>query len=370
VTNPKAVVKDPIPFSRPHLRNIQPYTPGVQPVEEGWIKLNTNELPYSPPSSVAEAIYQETGRLTLYPNPTSQPLRVAIARHYDLADNQVIIGNGSDDILNLLTRAFGSEKQVVAETFPSYSLYKVLVGASNGELKPITFDTSFALPVEELAATRPNILFLTSPNAPTGVAFTNEVLARLLERMDCPVVVDEAYAEFSKQTAIDLLGQFENLFVTRTFSKAYGLAGLRVGYGLGAPSVIKLLDGVRDSYNVNRLSQAGALAAIREQAYYRSVIAKVIATRDRVREALLARGWEVYPSETNFLFAAPPAIHNHTGPMASQLFAHLESMRILVRYFGRHPLTERFLRISVGTDDQMDRLLEEIDSWTSRQTEA
>ncbi len=351
-------------LAQPHVVKLQPYAPGKQPGEGGWIKLNTNELPYGPPPAVGEAIASEVDKLARYPNPVSRDLREALARFHGLSPAQVIVGNGSDDILNLLVRVFGGLGRTTLDTTPSYSLYPVLATISGGVIQSIPFGKAFNLPVEALAGSGAQLLFLTCPNAPTGVRFPLSQLEELSRRFTGILVIDEAYAEFAEESALALLKEFENVVITRTFSKAYGLAGLRVGYGMASAEVISLLDRVRDSYNVNRLSQAGAMAALASMDYYRAAIAEIKATRERVRSALDELGWLVYPSEANFLFGAPVGVDGCPGPkVAADLFSFLENRKILVRYFPKHPLTEAFLRISIGSPLEMERFIEEVTSW-------
>jgi histidinol-phosphate aminotransferase len=350
---------------QPHLRNLEAYTPGVQPAGTGWIKLNTNELPFPPPAEVRTAIFEETERLARYPNPRSEGLREVLAGLHGVNANQVIVGNGSDDLLNLLARAFGGAGRQTLETFPSYSLYPVVTAIAGGEIASIPFGEAFSLPVEELISSGADLLFLTCPNAPTGIRFSFSQLERLAEGFSGLLVIDEAYVEFAEASALPLLAKFENVVLTRTFSKAYGLAGLRVGYALASPAVISILDRIRDSYNVNRLSQAGAIAAIKLPEFYRNCVNEIRQTRQRVRDALLGLGWKVYPSEANFLFGAPVDGEGVHGPeVALSLFKYLEAHKILVRYFPKHPLTAPFLRISIGTNSEMNRFLEEVRSWT------
>ena len=293
----------------PHIAKLHAYTPGLQPTESGWVKLNTNECPYPPSPRLAEALRHEIGAdgaaLRLYPNPKSAPLRSVIARlhGHGLAEENVCVGNGSDDILNLLIRAFCTQDAAAGYTLPSYSLYPVLVEIQDGRTATIEFDRSMRLPIERIQASTARAFFLTSPNAPTGVAFSNAELERVLAAFKGLLVVDEAYAPFANENALPLLARHSNLVVVRTLSKAYALAGIRVGYALAHPEIIGLLDRVRDSYNVNRLSQAAAIAALGDQPYYDGVIAKVKATRDRgVVEFAGRRGWFTYPSQSNFIF--------------------------------------------------------------------
>jgi histidinol-phosphate aminotransferase len=220
------------------------------------------------------------------------------------------------------------------------------------------------LPFKDLAKVEAKILFITSPNAPTGVGFSNASLSRVIENFDGVVVVDEAYADFASENATALLSRYRNLVVTRTFSKSYGLAGLRLGYGLADKEVIDILDRVRDSYNVNRLSQAGGLAALKDQSYLKAVAAKICRTRDYYRAEWEKMGWFCYPSQSNFLFVEPRDAAGKCGSaVAQELFEYFRANKILVRYFPSSPLTDSFLRISVGDEDQMLRVSETIQKW-------
>jgi histidinol-phosphate aminotransferase len=353
----------------PHIPKLHAYTPGLQPIGTGWVKLNTNECPYPPSPRVAEAIRGEVGEdgasLRLYPNPPSQPLREALASHHGLRAENVCVGNGSDDILNLLVRVFCAPTAPAGFTLPSYSLYPVLVGIQDGRSEIIEFDRSLRLPVEKIAASSARIFFLTSPNAPTGVGFGAEEIEQALLGFRGLLVVDEAYAPFAREDAVALLARHSHLIITRTFSKAYALAGLRVGYALAHPDVVGLLDRVRDSYNVNRLSQAAALAALGDQEYYAGVIAKVRATRDDcIRRWSEGRGWFTYPSDANFIFTEPRDAGGRVGAEVAEGAARfLEQRKILVRRFPSHALTASFLRVSVGTDDEMLALNQALDAW-------
>lgn len=366
----QAVQEDPAALIRErvlaHVRAVHPYVPGDQPSGGGWVKLNTNELPYPCSPRVGPAIAAEVARLPKYPDPASRPLRAAIARHHGVGTDQVIVGNGSDDILNLLVRVFSPEGEGTWMTFPGYSLYPTLVAIRGSRIDHVPFAEDMRLPVEALVAADPALLFLTTPNAPTGVGFPNEEIRALLEGTRGIVVADEAYADFANENAIALLAEYPRLVITRTFSKSFGLAGLRVGYALAHPEVIGYLDRVRDSYNVNRLSQAGALAALEDTAYYADVVARVKSTRDRFAQSLGERGWFSYPSATNFVFTRPATSSGATGAdVARSLFEHLRNDHILVRYFPSHPFTEAFLRISIGTDEDMAVVENSIQRWTS-----
>ncbi len=360
----------------PHIAQLHAYTPGLQPTEPGWVKLNTNECPYPPSPRVAEALLREIGAgaeagasLRLYPNPKSASLRATIARLHarenaGLTEAHVCVGNGSDDILNLLVRAFCTQTAAAGLTLPSYSLYPVLVGIQDGRTTVIEFGRDMTLPVERIAASTARAFFLTSPNAPTGVAFANADLERVLAGYRGLFVVDEAYAPFARENAVPLLAKYPNLVVVRTLSKAHALAGIRVGYALAHPEVIDLLDRVRDSYNVNRLSQAAAIAALGDEAYYAALIARVIATRDRCAAEFAARGWFTYPTQANFIFTEPKNARGESGPaVAKSAYDFLYRHKVLVRHFPSHALTAPFLRLSVGTDAEMRVLSETFDRW-------
>lgn len=356
-------------FALPNVQRLHAYTPGLQPTEPGWVKLNTNECPYPPSPRVVDALKEEIGAdgatLRLYPNPQSAALRSVVARLHGLDEKYVCIGNGSDDTLNLLIRVFCSSSSALGFTFPSYSLYPVLVEIQDGRCASIDFDRSLRLPLDRIAQSQARIFFLTSPNAPTGVAFSNAEIEEVLKRFKGIVVVDEAYAPFAEENAASLVAKHPRLVVVRTLSKAYALAGLRVGYSLSHPEVTDLLDRVRDSYNVNRLTQVAAAAALQDEAYYAGVIGRVKATRDRFQKDLRERrGWFVYPSQSNFVFAEVRDARGATGPaVAKSLYDFLYANKVLVRYFPSHALTAPFLRISVGTDDEMLVLNQKIDAW-------
>ena len=352
----------------PKLLAAEPYVPGDQINEPGWIKLNTNESPYPPSPLVIDAAQAELDRLTLYPDPAARKLRERIAAHWKVDPGRVIAGNGSDDILNLLVRVFSDGGRKAGAMHPSYSLYPVLAAANGSAWENVPFEIPFRLPVERVVGAGCNLFFLTSPHAPSGVAFPMREIGELADGLDGLLVVDEAYGDFSGGSAVSLVGRHPNLFVTRSFSKSFGLAGLRVGYGIGSAEVVGWLDRVRDSYNLDRVAQAAAVAALDDWGYFEATIGKITYIRDFYRNEIEEIGWKVYPSQANFLFLEPRDSGGRTGSdVAGDLFRFLRERRILVRYFGTHALTRNFLRISMGDEDQMAALWDTITQWRNNE---
>ncbi|MEM0965484.1 MAG: histidinol-phosphate transaminase [Verrucomicrobiota bacterium] len=355
-------------YVTPKVLAVDPYVPGAQINEDGWIKLNTNESPFPPSPLVLEAARAEMEKVTLYPNPTSQPLRDAVASFWKIEPAQVICGNGSDDILNLLIRVFSDDSKSAGAMEPSYSLYPILAAINGSRWISVPFTDPFRLPVKEIVAANPNLFFLTCPHAPSGVAFPLSVIEQLAETIDGILVVDEAYGDFASDTTVEILDRHPNLVITRSFSKSFGLAGLRVGYAVASSEIVSLLDRVRDSYNLDRVAQAAGCAALKDWGYFDATIGKITYIRDFYRNEMEGIGWEVYPSQANFLFARPQTAHGDYGPeVAVSLFEFLKSRKILVRYFDSHALTRDFLRISIGDEDQMLTLWETISEWLKKE---
>ena len=349
------------------VKELSPYVPGEQPQTQGWVKLNTNENPYPATPNIAQSLQEQVDSLRLYPEPTSLALRTAIAQKFDLSAEQVIIGNGSDNILDMITRSFVGLGQA-GHTVPSYSLYPVVVAMSGGDLLNIPFEENMELPVDVIANTPASVFFLTNPNAPTGVCFSLESIEAILKKIKGILVVDEAYIDFGGQSAAPLLKIYENLIVVQTFSKSYSLAGLRVGYALASSEIIQVLDRVRDAYNVDRIAQTIAQVALEDRSHFETNSQKIIQTRSQSEAFFQSLDWFTYPSAANFLFTQPKNAQGATGPeVAVSLFEYLKSKKILVRYFGSHPLTCSFLRVSIGTDNQMKTFNQGIESWLKQE---
>jgi histidinol-phosphate aminotransferase len=362
----------PVQWVRPLVRRLHAYVPGEQPKIQGLIKLNTNENPYPPSPKVLSAIRKAAdGRLRLYPDPTAQPLRDQLARLHGCSADQIIVGNGSDELLALGVRAFvepatggkaGSKygsKSRVQYFWPSYSLYPVLAETHGATTHPVPLAADFALPsVGQLRRDRcwdfrAALTFITTPNAPSGRGYATPDLEVLCAAMKGVVVLDEAYADFANDNAMGLALKHPHVLVSRTFSKAYSLCFQRVGYWVGHPELIAALHRIRDSYNVNGLGQIAASATLKNLPYYRRNFRRVVGSRATVTRELTGMGWEVLPSQTNFILTRPP------GAPASQWLERLRQRRILVRWFGT-PGLESWLRITIGSESEMETLLKTI----------
>jgi histidinol-phosphate aminotransferase len=343
------------PRIRANVAALTAYTPGEQPDDPTIVKLNTNENPY-PPSPAALKALQALGAdpLRLYPDPQCRALRQAIADLHGCAPEQVICGNGSDELLALCFRAFVPDHGKVGYFDPSYSLYPVLAAIADCGVAPLPLAADFQWPAIAAEYDVP-LFFWTNPNAPTSLACAADVIRAYAERSEGVVVVDEAYVDFAEQDCMGLALALPNLLVTRSLSKSYGLAGARLGYAVGSVELIEALHKIKDAYNVNRMTQEVAAAAVRDQGYMREQVTRIKQTRARVTTALEARGFRVWPSQTNFLWVQPPP------PAASEWFARLRERGVVIRYFTA-PACCDYLRISIGTDAQMDRLLAALDA--------
>jgi len=350
---------------RRQIRDLRGYVPGEQPRIKGLIKLNTNENPYPPSPKVLAAIKAATdARLRLYPNPTAQPLRERLAWFHGCKPENIIIGNGSDELLAMAVRCFveplhgrsrGARAQVQFFT-PSYSLYPVLAEIHGARPVAVPLQSDFGLPsIAELKRCgqcdfQAALTFITTPNAPSGRAYSAAQLEAICRAQSGVVVLDEAYVDFARENALKLALEHPQVMVARTFSKAYSLCFQRIGYLVGHAELIAALDKIRDSYNVNGLGQIAALATLDEQPYYRATFRKIIATRERLSGELSALGFQVFPSETNFILVRPPKL---SAPVWLQ---KLRAEKILVRWFG-DPAVREYLRITIGTPKEAAALV-------------
>jgi histidinol-phosphate aminotransferase len=333
---------------------LSPYVPGEQPRIADLVKLNTNESPFGPSPRVFEAIRGEaTDAVRLYPDPTAAELRAALAAYHGVQPDRVFVGNGSDEVL---AHAFAALlKHDAPLLFPdiTYSFYPVYCRLFDIAYQAVPLDPAMRIRIADYR--RPTgALILANPNAPTGVALSRAEIATLLQQHpDVPVVIDEAYVDFGAETAIPLVASHPNLLVVQTMSKSRALAGLRVGYAIGHPDLIEALTRVKDSFNsypLDRVAQAGAIASLQDEAYFQHTRISVIDSRERLTRALIALGFEVLPSSANFVFARHPA---HQG---GALAAALRQRAVIVRHFAA-PRIEDYLRITVGSDGQIERLV-------------
>jgi histidinol-phosphate aminotransferase len=367
---------------RPLVRELHAYVPGEQPKIKGLIKLNTNENPYPPSSRVLRAIKNAVdGRLRLYPNPMAERLREKLARRHRCKPENIIVGNGSDELLALAVRALVEPKRkaesgkrkntrtIVQYFTPSYSLYPVLADIHGAAKNAVPLKPDFGLPnVAELKRGQQwdfnaALTFVTTPNAPSGRGYKTSELEKLCRAQKGVVVLDEAYVDFADENALKLALKFPHVLVARTFSKAYSLCFQRVGYFVGHPELIAALDKIRDSYNVNGLGQIAAEATLDDLKYYRANFKKIVTTREWLSRELTKLGFRVLPSQTNFILAKPPLFP------AKDWLQKLREQKILVRWFNA-PEVKDYLRITIGTSAEAVALVKAVRKISARRPDA
>ena len=329
------------------------YTPGEQPRADDIVKLNTNENPYPPSPRVLAAIEDvlHNDRLRKYPDPLGTHFRQTAGRVLGVDPESILIGNGSDDILTIITRAFVPAGGLVVSPTPSYLLYKTLAEIQGARFEGVPFAAGWSLP-RPWPKEKANLTLVPNPNSPSGTLVPVKALEQLAGELQGPLVIDEAYADFASGHALTL-AKLPQVIVTRSFSKSYSLAGLRFGFAAAAPTLVRELVKVKDSYNCDALSLAGAAAALEDQEYFRATRVKIIATRKRLESELAKLGFAVVPSQANFVWAT------RDDQPVQPIFAELKKRNILVRYmdYGDHG---NGLRISIGTDHEIDHLLAEL----------
>ena len=338
-------------FLKRSLRDFRAYQPGEQPPDgEDWVKLNTNESPLPPSPKVLDAIRRAAGdELRLYPSPTAAAARRAIAARFALQPDQVALGNGGDELIEMCFRAFAGAGDRVAYATPTYPLLEPLCRVHEATPAPHPTGEGWSWPDAFVYDPAP-LKFIVNPNSPTGHWMEPAEVERAIEVSRGVVVLDEAYVDFAPSSLVGLLGGHPNLLVIRTFSKSYALAGMRIGFALGSPELIADLDAVKDSYNVNRLAIAAAVAAVEDDEHHRRIVDHVVSERGRLAEALAGMGFDVSPSHANFVFVRPP------GGSGAAVADALREQRILVRRYDLEPIAG-WLRITVGTRAQHERLL-------------
>lgn len=345
------------------VHQLTPYVPGEQPKNANLIKLNTNESPYGPSPKVIEALKAAADdRLRLYPDPNSDALKSVIANYYDLTPNQVFVGNGSDEVLAHVFQALFKHQSPLLFPNITYSFYPVYCGLYGIDYETIALRDDFTINVDDFIKPNGGIIF-PNPNAPTGIPLALCDIERLLNNNQASVVVvDEAYVDFGTATAVQLIKQYPNLLVTQTLSKSRSLAGLRLGYALGSPDLIEALIRVKDSFNsypIDHFASAGAIAAIEDQAYFEAMRDKVIRTRQRLLTALNKLGFDTLETGANFVFT------KHQQLPGLQLTEKLRDHNIIVRHFKKPTVIADYLRITIGNDDEVDRLIAELSKITA-----
>jgi len=339
-------------FVRPSVRDMDGYTPGEQPgLGERVVKLNTNENPFPPSDAVIRSIQQvEPEMLRRYPNPTADVFRNAAAKVLGITADMLLAGNGSDDILTIATRTFLSPGDTLAYPDPTYSLYSVLAKLQDAKFAEVPWDRDYSLPIEGLLAAKAQAIYIANPNAPTGTFVSPLKIAELAREFKGLVLVDEAYVDFADDNCLALIKQHANLVISRTFSKAYSLAGLRFGYAIAQPQVINEMMKVKDSYNVDAIAMCAAAAAIQDQEYAREKWEQIKNERERMTSELTQLGWDVLPSRANFILATAP------DGRGREAYLGLKAQGILVRYFDRPGLDDK-IRITIGQSQENNALL-------------
>jgi histidinol-phosphate aminotransferase len=340
-------------FLRPNVRAMSGYTPGEQPRDDDFVKLNTNENPYPPSPRVFDALRAAlTGeRLRKYPDPVGTVVRQTAARVRGVDPDGLLIGNGSDDILTILTRACVPDGGLVASPTPSYLLYRTLAELQNARFQTFAYRADWSLP-EPWPLPDAHLTFVANPNSPSGTVVAPAALHALAEQLRGALVIDEAYVDFADASALALTRR-RNVIVTRTLSKSYALAGVRFGFAVADPALVRELVKVKDSYNCDVLSLTAAAAALEDQDYLRSTRARIVATRQRLEQRLAALGFAVTPSQANFVWC------RRGDRPVKPIYEELKRRRILVRYMNYTGYGDG-LRVSVGTDEEIDRLCAEL----------
>ena len=342
--------------------SLEPYVPGEQPRDQQYIKLNTNESPFPPAPSVLDAVKQEASKLQLYSDPNSTDLTAAVASYYSLNPSQVLMTNGSDEILNFAFMAFGDDDNPFCFPDISYGFYEVIASLNGIPFKKIPLNEDFTINIDAFCNVDCNIV-IPNPNAPTGIPLSISDIQKIIEsNSNHVVIIDEAYVDFGAPSCIDLISKYDNLLVTQTFSKSRSLAGGRIGMGFACNELIQDMNTLKYSgnpYNVNRMSSAAGIAAINDSAYFENNIEKIKKTRSITIEALRERGFTVLDSAANFVFAKAP---NCSG---DEFYNILKDNGILIRHWNSERIKD-WCRITIGSDDQMQVMINKIDELIER----
>jgi len=336
---------------RKSVQNLKGYVPGEQPFDQNIIKLNTNENPYLPSPDVQDILSMvEISNLNKYPDPNCTELKKVIADLHNCSVDEVFIGNGSDEILSLSVKSFVEKNEVVGFFDPSYSLYSVLADIENINYEFLDLDEKFEF--NGSFNSKIKLFLIANPNAPTGLSLSNDLMLKLVKNKKSVLLIDEAYADFSKNNFMHFALEYENCLITRSLSKSYSLAGIRCGYCIGNKNLIAALNKIKDSYNINYLTQEIARVAILDQRTMKANVEAINQTKNILENKLKELGFEVFPSETNFIWVKP------LGISAKKLYNLLMKENILVRYFDNNPKTKDFLRITIGTAPEIFNLID------------
>lgn len=346
-----------------NLRNIEPYIPGEQSKEKDIVKLNANENPYPPSPKVAQAIKDfNTDALRFYPEASSTKLKNAIAEFYGVTAENVFVGNGSDDVLALAFQAFFNSELPIAYPDITYSFYPVWCRLFDIKYKNYPLDENFKINVEDYREKNGGVV-IPNPNAPTSIGEGEDFVRKIMEyNKDSVVIIDEAYCDFDGVSSVPLISEYENLLVTGTFSKSRSLAGLRIGFAIGSKTLISTLEAVKNSYNsytVDMLSLEAGAAAMQDTEYFYKTVDMIMKTRARLTDEMRTLGFKVIDSSTNFIMAT------HDDYSMREMFEYLKSKNIFIRYFNQ-PRIDKYVRITIGTDNEIDRLLEAIKDFLSK----
>ena len=336
-----------------YIRRVTPYTPGEQPAAERLIKLNTNENPYPPAPAVRQALMEmDTDRLRKYPDPASNVLVQALAKRYGVEENQVFVGVGSDDVLGMAFMTFFNSAKPVLFPDITYSFYPVWADLFRIPYETRSLDEEFRIRIEDYFTENGGIV-IPNPNAPTGLLMSlDEVEQIAAANPDSVVIIDEAYIDFGGTSAVPLIDRYDNLLVVQTFSKSRSLAGMRIGFALGQPELIRAMSDVKyayNSYTMNLTAQIAGAKAVEEEAYFQETVKKIIRTREDAKLRLAELGFTFPDSQANFIFAS------HKTKPAKEIFQALKEANIFVRYFPQERI-DNYLRITVGTDEEMEQL--------------
>ncbi|OQZ00023.1 MAG: histidinol-phosphate transaminase [Candidatus Brocadia sp. UTAMX2] len=341
-------------YFRNNIERMSGYTPGEQPKDGIYIKLNTNENPYPPSARVLHAIKEAVNEnLRLYPDPIATAARIKIAEILGTKPEYVMAGNGSDDLLSIIIRSFAGQEDKVVFPYPSYMLYKTLAELQDSMACDVDFTEGYSLP-ENFLVKGAKVTFLANPNSPSGTMIPSQEISRIAAQIDGVLVIDEAYADFAEDNCLSLVGQHRNILILRTLSKSYSLAGIRLGFCIAQEHLIQGMMKVKDSYNVDRLSIAAVVAALDDQKSMKAHVEKIKETRLYLTKSLQEMGFFVYPSQTNFVLA-----RCMKGVSAHTLYQALKSRKILVRYFNLRRLDD-CLRITIGTREEIDILIQHL----------